>query len=481
MLASIRKFSSTVFAKILLFIIVIPFVFWGMGPLFEGGSQNIIVKIDNKKYSTNEFVEYVSMYAQSADLNEKIIKKHLSNFIGDKIFEIDIKKYGIILSDESLGKIIKNEKLFKKDGKFSRVEYEKFLVKNSLNAATVEKNISKQVKKEHLFRLIGGGIKIPNFLVNNEYNFKNQSRDIEIINMNKIFEKKIPYSENQIEDYYNKNKSEFVEDYRKIEFIKLDPKNLTGENEFTDLFFKRIDEIDDLIVEGKDLEFILKKFELKNSIINTLNSSGFDKNSQKIKNLPNKIVEASFKIDNEEPLVIIEHDNKYYVIELLDIKSIQSKLDNKIVQKKVVDILNNIEKRKLLSEIISKLNSNDFTKSDFDRLANQKNIQIKKIKINNQYDDKNIQKELIDQIYEFSEKQISLVADPQLIDSYLVYINKINNVSISKGSEDFEKYANLSEERIKNSLYSTYDTYIKNKYDININYKALDSVKNYLK
>ena len=32
-----------------------------------------------------------------------------------------------------------------------------------------------------------------------------------------------------------------------------------------------------------------------------------------------------------------------------------------------------------------------------------------------------------------------------------------------------------------NNLYNTYDAYLKNKYEININNKALDAVKNYFK
>ena len=48
MLNNIRNFSKTWFAKILLVIIVIPFVFWGMGGVFSGGNTNIIAKIKYK-------------------------------------------------------------------------------------------------------------------------------------------------------------------------------------------------------------------------------------------------------------------------------------------------------------------------------------------------------------------------------------------------------------------------------------------------
>jgi len=43
MLGAFRKFSGSIYAKILMGIIIIPFVFWGMGSNFVGGSKNVIV------------------------------------------------------------------------------------------------------------------------------------------------------------------------------------------------------------------------------------------------------------------------------------------------------------------------------------------------------------------------------------------------------------------------------------------------------
>ena len=62
--------------------------------------------------------------------------------------EREIENLNIVVPDKSLSKIIKNEKMFKKENKFSRVEYEKFLVKNSLSAVGFEKSMSNQIKKQ---------------------------------------------------------------------------------------------------------------------------------------------------------------------------------------------------------------------------------------------------------------------------------------------------------------------------------------------
>ena len=58
MLGQIRKFSSSIYAKILMVIIIIPFIFWGMGSNFGGGSKNVIVIIDKEKYSAQAFINF---------------------------------------------------------------------------------------------------------------------------------------------------------------------------------------------------------------------------------------------------------------------------------------------------------------------------------------------------------------------------------------------------------------------------------------
>ena len=88
MLGSIRKFSSSIFAKVFLFIVAIPFVFWGMGDVFRGGNQNTIVKIADEKISTKEFVEYLENFSNpNEELNVDLLENKLSSFIGEKLLE----------------------------------------------------------------------------------------------------------------------------------------------------------------------------------------------------------------------------------------------------------------------------------------------------------------------------------------------------------------------------------------------------------
>ena len=149
MTTSIVKLSKSFFVKLLVGIIILPFVFWGMGDVFRGGNLNVIATIDSKKVSTQEFINYFKLL----DLSEEQIKnlpktdlmeKVLSEYIGRKVMALEIEKSGITVNDNSLRDIIKNDKLFFKNNKFSRTEYEKFLLKSNVTAPAFENNIAEQ-------------------------------------------------------------------------------------------------------------------------------------------------------------------------------------------------------------------------------------------------------------------------------------------------------------------------------------------------
>ena len=107
MLSSIGKFSKSLVLKIFVGIIILPFVFWGMGDIFRGGNQNIVATIDSEKLSTQEFVNYLNrLNLTEKEKNELknagLMEKILSEYIGKKIINLEVKDLGIIISDKSL-------------------------------------------------------------------------------------------------------------------------------------------------------------------------------------------------------------------------------------------------------------------------------------------------------------------------------------------------------------------------------------------
>ena len=152
MATSIGKLSKSFFLKLFVGIIILPFVFWGMGDVFRGGNQNVIATIDSNKVSTQEFVDYINRLNLNEEQKKNILKTDLieqilSDYIGKKVMSLEIEKLGIVISDNTLRNIIKNDKLFFKDDKFSRTQYEKFLIQSGITAPQFEENIVEQEKE----------------------------------------------------------------------------------------------------------------------------------------------------------------------------------------------------------------------------------------------------------------------------------------------------------------------------------------------
>ena len=478
MLGSIRKFSTSIYAKVLLAIIIIPFVFWGMGGSIIGGNKNIVVVIENEKYSIQQFTNFIKRSA-----NKKIetnqIEEFLSAFISEKIIEKEVEDFEIKLSDESLRKLITHQKDFKRKNKFSRTEYEKFLLKNNITAVNFESILSKQERKKQLLDIIGGGIMPSKFLVNISYDKINQKRNIELINLNEVFENKLNFSDSEVKTYYENNKKKFIDTYKSFRVSKLNTKNLIDSDEFTDLFFKRVDEIDDLIIRGENLDYIIDKFNLEKPNSLTINKLGKVTNFGINKNISKNLVKKILNINDIEPIVLIEDENKYFIIELNKIENIQKNHGDESVKKEILIDLNKNTKRKLISEIIDKINKKNFNKYSFDQFAKERNVVIKKISIKNQNDEDILNKDIVDQIYAFPEKKVIVVNDIGLSENFLIYIDKIQHVTIDENSDKYQKYLNISRKRIVSTLFNTYDSYLKKRYKIDINYQAVDAVKNY--
>ena len=478
MLGSIRKFSGSIYAKILLGIIIIPFVFWGMGSSIRGGSKNIVVFIDDDKHSIQEFSEFIKRTAEKK-VESNQIENFLSAFIGEKLIEKEIEQHKIILTDTSLSKLIKHQKNFKRDNKFSRTEYEKFLLENNISAVDFESILANEEKKKQILEYIGGGITPSKFLVNITYDKINQKRNIDLINLNDVFKKDLNYSENQIKSYYEKNKNKYTGIYKSIKLVELNQKKMVGNDDFTDLFFKKIDEIDELIIGGENLDYIVQAFNLDKPNFLSIDKSGRNKDSKIIEDISKNLINIISNLNEMEPIILFEDENKYFIVELDKIENIQKNIKDQFTKNEVISDLSKETKRKLTTEIIVKINNNNFSKYDFDDLSKNESVSIKKINLKNIDDDSILKKEVVNQVYSFAEKNIIIVNDIDFSENYLIYIDKVENVTIDESSDEYEKYLKMTENRMATDLFNTYDQYLTNMHKIEINYQALDEIKNY--
>ena len=104
-----------------------------------------------------------------------------------------------------------------------------------------------------------------------------------------------------------------------------------------------------------------------------------------------------------------------------------------------------------------------------------KNVEIKSINDNIKFN-----KDSIKYLYTLSKNNFAIIGDKKN-NVYLIKIINIITDNISKNSENFTLYADQTDFKIENQIYKSYDIFLNNKYNVKINEKTLERVKNYFR
>ncbi len=197
MISNFRNFAKTKFAGVLVFLMIIPFVFWGMGGMFSSGNTNTIAKINKTNISTQEFIDYLNgsnipQKTIKENLENNIIEELLSSLVSTTLLDLEIDDNDLSISKITLLKKIKQNKNFlDEEGNFQRTKYEKFLLENNQSAPQFEQRLIKRELQKNLFDYIGAGTVSPSFLIKKLYEEENTKLEIDFISLENFYKKKM--------------------------------------------------------------------------------------------------------------------------------------------------------------------------------------------------------------------------------------------------------------------------------------------------
>ena len=482
MATSIGKLSKSFFIKLLVGIIILPFVFWGMGDVFRGGNQNVIATIDSKKISTQEFVNYLNRLNLNKDQIKNLSKTNLveqilSEYIGRKVMSLEIEELGITINDNSLRDIIKNDKLFFKDNKFSRTAYEKFLLTSNVSAPTFEANIVEQESRRQLLSSLAGGIVVPDILVEKAYKKENQIKTIKFIDLEK-YHSNIKPTQEKLKELYERNKKIFIKEFKTFEYAEISPQVLIGAAEYDEAFFKQLDILENKILDGQDFNDSVKENNLKIISINKVNSNKIDINNKKIKNLSDKLFNKIYFINNEKKPEIIKVNNKYFLAEIKLVERNNKPINDPEVQKILNDQINFQNKIKNNTSILKDISMGAFNKTKFEIFAKENNLELKDYKITNLKQNEIFSEGIIKRIYLTENNKVDLITNSRLTKNFLILAVNTEYKKLNKPSNDFEKYEAKARLDLINNIYKTFDDELNKKYDVELNQKTIERVKN---
>ncbi len=473
MLETLKNFGGKKLGGlILIIVIIIAFGFGGFGGGFSTNNQNNIAKINKTNVTTQDFMDYVNQSGISLDairtnLDNNIIEELLSGLISTTLIDLEIKDFALSISERTILKTIKDNKNFQdENGAFQRVKYEKFLLSSNLSAPMFELKLKNRELQKHLFDIIGAGTITPNFLIEKKYEENNKTLSLEYFNMEGLYKNKDEYTDEDLLVFIKENEDQLKREYIDFKYVVLNPKNLIGVEEFNQEFFDRIDKIENQISEGADFDTILESIKVN---VNKIIEYAPNSEAQTSENLiyQNKSSKLNL-IENGDNFLLYNVDKEYSKSPNLNDDKTKSELAELIYQKGKFDF-----NRKILEEIQSK----EFNNSKFEDLGNNDllNLEVKTIN-----DDTTFDVNSIKMLYTLPVNSFTLVNDKDN-NIFLVKISDSKKNFFNKSDEDYVQFIKNQNTDNRKSILQSYDQLLNNKYQVKVNQKSVDRVKNYFK
>ena len=349
---------------------------------------------------------------------------------------------------------------------FKRTLYEKFLLTNNTSAAIFELQLKNNELQKQLFSYISGGTKTPEFLINKFYKEINKKLEINYIDLNAFYRQTEKFTDKEIRVFVDENAEKLKQDYIDFSYVNINPKNLIGVEDFNQVFFNKIDDIENQISKNIEFKKIVKSLNLSTTSITSYLALDNEKTIQnKIYNSRNNKIE------------ILEDNGTYifYNIDSLDTKL--PNLENDKFKKQIKNLLFQKEKFEFNKKILNEINEKKFNQKSFEDLGKNN---IKKIKLNSINDDKKFEKNSIKILYSLPVNSYTLIADKK-DNVFVAKTISSEEENLTKNSLDFDKISIEEGSQSKKNILETYDLFLNKRYQVIINEKTLERVKNYFK
>lgn len=218
MLKVMRKHAK--YFYVLFFIVILSFIFWGVGTVDKTGKSDIIAEVGKYKITTEEYWRaydrifrfYREIYKDKFDeeMEKKMNLKEnvLDSMINERVLLIAAKEADISISDEELQESITHEPAFLKNGVFDKDIYLNRLRLNRITPEAYESSKRQELTLKKMRRLIELSVDVTDI----NSNLEKVSGDNQLVKM---------LSEQMLNDRKEKAVKSYVEGLKKQIKIKI--------------------------------------------------------------------------------------------------------------------------------------------------------------------------------------------------------------------------------------------------------------------
>jgi len=341
MLKFMRKYATGYMVKAMFGLIIVVFVFWGVGSFRE--NERTVAEVGPYKISIMEYQEeynrilnmYRTIYREKLDenlLRELNLKERVMNEIVDKyILIMNAKQLGISVSDKEYREHLESIEMFKRDGKFSETVYKEILKRNGLDPKRFEQSEKHALLHTKMINLIRDTGALMN--ESNLWNFYVKEKGK--VNLGYVefdpasYRTKVTVNDQEVADTYEKEKNiRREENTYKLRYILIDEKSsIKDDAAYLEL------------LKAKDLEAYGKQKGLQ------VTDLGQMKEADALKKLKNLKAEEWLKdLKKGEISLPVRVDTKSYIFQVVDFEE-GKLLDKTVAMKEIKDRLINEKAR----------------------------------------------------------------------------------------------------------------------------------------
>ena len=233
MLSAIRNKSKGWVAYLIVGLITVPFALFGIQDYVSRSANNSIATVDGEDIDINIYYQELNTQqrnlqqqlgaAYTQEIDDAIKQTLLDSMINEKLIENYANSLDIVTLDDEVKSVIELNQAFSVDGEFSQDRYTQLLRLNSYSPAGYELAQSKSLTREQIKRNLSGSAFMSSIQIDQLNDLASQQREVSYIALNtNNYLDQVSVSKDQISDYFNENRSSFIEGRKvKVDFVEL--------------------------------------------------------------------------------------------------------------------------------------------------------------------------------------------------------------------------------------------------------------------
>ncbi|MXS85069.1 peptidylprolyl isomerase [Nitrosomonas sp. HPC101] len=234
--------------QIVLFIALLPFLFWGLESYQGMGGASSVASVDGEEISRQEYEQALrnqqenlrNMLGENFDAalldNPQMRMAVLENLIQQKLLRHEAGQVGLTVLDSRLSAEIQNIALFHEDDKFSYERYRELLQRQGMSPAMFEARLMSDLMRQQLLEGITGSVIVSRMIADKIAALSETEYEINQVTISpeQYIDQAEP-DETAVQSYYDNHRQDFTLPERvRIEYVVLSLDDLAKQEQVSD-------------------------------------------------------------------------------------------------------------------------------------------------------------------------------------------------------------------------------------------------------